>query len=254
MRVKERDRLAALGAMAAGLAHEVKNPLGAIKGAAQLLAEAQPRTTDEEFVGIILEEVDRLDRVVSSILDYARPRSTEVDPIDVNAAVRRTLQILAPSHDDQVAIAVELAENLPQVRIDAEQLRQVVMNLVTNAVQAMGGSGRVSVATAYRRTARATWPVTLANGAVEIRVADTGPGISTKVLKNLFIPFFTTKAKGTGLGLAISQRIVQNAGGTIDVQTSAGVGTTFIVVLPATGPLPVTTRTGAPPEEGVAAQ
>jgi signal transduction histidine kinase len=252
MRVKERDRLAALGAMAAGLAHEVKNPLGAIKGAAQLLAEAQPRKSDEEFVGIILEEVDRLDRVVSSILDYARPRSTEVDPIDVNGAVRRTLQILAPSHDDdQVAITLELSENLPQVRIDAEQLRQVVMNLVTNAVQAMGGSGRVSIATAYRRTARATWPVTLANGAVEIRVADTGPGISTKVLKNLFIPFFTTKAKGTGLGLAISQRIVQNAGGTIDVQTTAGVGTTFIVVLPATGPLPVTARVV---DEGVAAQ
>lgn len=250
MRIKERDRLAALGAMAAGLAHEVKNPLGAIKGAAQLLAEAQPRKTDEEFVGIILEEVDRLDRVVSSILDYARPRSTEVDPIDVNAAVRRTLQILAPSHDDQVTINVELADNLPQVRIDAEQLRQVIMNLVTNAVQAMGGSGRVAVATAYRRTARATWPVTLANGCVEIRVADTGPGISTKVLKNLFIPFFTTKAKGTGLGLAISQRIVQNAGGTIDVQTSAGVGTTFTVVLPATGALPVTTRSGATPDEG----
>lgn len=244
MRIKERDRLAALGAMSAGLAHEVKNPLGAIKGAAQLLAESQPRKADEEFVGIILEEVDRLDRVVSSILDYARPRSTEVEPIDVNAAVRRTLQILAPSHDDQVNITMQLADALPQVRIDPEQLRQVVMNLITNAVQAMGGSGRIAVATAYRRTARATWPVSLANGCVEIRVVDTGPGISTKVLKNLFIPFFTTKPKGTGLGLAISQRIVQNAGGTIDVQTTAGVGTTFNVVLPAIGPLPVTTRTG----------
>jgi two-component system, NtrC family, sensor histidine kinase HydH len=250
MRIKERDRLAALGAMSAGLAHEVKNPLGAIKGAAQLLAEANPRKTDEEFVGIILEEVDRLDRVVSSILDYARPRSTEVEPIDVNAAVRRTLQILAPSHNDQVNIAIDLAGDLPQVRIDPEQLRQVVMNLVTNAVQAMGGSGRINVATGYRKTARATWPVTLANGCVEIRVADTGPGISTKVLKNLFIPFFTTKPTGTGLGLAISQRIVQNAGGTIDVQTTAGVGTTFTVVLPATGPLPVTTTTRTPANEG----
>lgn len=243
MRIKERDRLAALGAMAAGLAHEVKNPLGAIKGAAQLLAEAGPQSSDDEFVGIILEEVDRLDRVVSSILDYARPRSTEVEPIDVNAAVRRTMQILAPSHDDQVDVTMELAGDLPQARIDPEQLRQVLMNLVTNAVQAMGGHGRLSIATTFRRTARATWPVSLANGAVEIRVADTGPGISTKVLKNLFVPFFTTKATGTGLGLAISQRIVQNAGGTIEVQTTAGVGTTFTIVLPASGPLPTTTRT-----------
>ncbi len=253
-RVKERDRLAALGAMAAGLAHEVKNPLGAIKGAAQLLAESTSEGAsvhDHEFVGIILEEVERLDRVVSSILDYARVRTSEVDPIDVNAAVRRTLQILAPSHGDQLEVDVELAESLPTARIDPEQLRQVVMNLVTNAAQAMGGRGRVSVATTHRRSARATWPVTLANGAVEIRVADTGPGISNKVLKNLFIPFFTTKAKGTGLGLAISQRIVQNAGGTIDVQTSAGVGTTFIVVLPAATPIPASTRAAA--EEGAAA-
>lgn len=242
-RVKERDRLAALGAMAAGLAHEVKNPLGAIKGAAQLLAEGQPRPSngnapahaepDQEFVGIILEEVDRLDRVVSSILDYARPHAGSLEPIDVNGAVRRTLQILAPTHAAEVDVVTDLADDLPTVRIDPEQLRQVLMNLITNAVQAMGGHGRISIATAYRRTARATWPVSLAQGAVEIRVADTGPGISTKVLKNLFIPFFTTKATGTGLGLAISQRIVQNAGGTIDVQTSAGVGTTFVIVLPA---------------------
>ncbi|MGZ3417908.1 MAG: ATP-binding protein [Polyangiales bacterium] len=244
-RVKERDRLAALGAMAAGLAHEVKNPLGAIKGAAQLLAETSGDAppSDQEFVGIILEEVERLDRVVTSILDYARLRSGEVEPIDVNAAVRRTVQILAPSHGEEVDVVVELTDELPTVRIDPEQLRQVLMNLVTNAVQAMGGKGRVVVSTAYRRSARATWPVSLANGAVEVRVADTGPGISTKVLKNLFIPFFTTKATGTGLGLAISQRIVQNAGGTIDVQTSAGVGTTFSIVLPAAAALPESTRT-----------
>jgi signal transduction histidine kinase len=239
-RVKERDRLAALGAMAAGLAHEVKNPLGAIKGAAQLLAEEaqdagdgrEARDGDAEFVGIILEEVDRLDRVVSSILDYARPRPTEVPPIDVNAAVRRTMQILAPAHGAELDLKVELEDELPSVRIDPEQLRQVLMNLVTNAVQAMGGSGRLAVSTDYRRRVRGA-AIAAEHGVVEIRVADTGPGISAKVLKNLFVPFFTTKTTGTGLGLAISQRIAQSAGGTIDVQTSAGVGTTFTVMLPA---------------------
>ncbi len=237
-RVKERDRLAALGAMAAGLAHEVKNPLGAIKGAAQLLIESEHEKPDSaegdrEFLGIILEEVERLDRVVSSILDYARPRSGAVDPTDVNAAVRRTMQILAPSHDEQTDVAIELAEGLPPVRIDPEQLRQVLINLVNNAMHAMGGRGRLSVTTSYRRSVRATWAIPLEHGAVEIRVADTGPGISNKVLKNLFVPFFTTKVSGTGLGLAISQRIVQNAGGAIDVQTAAGVGTTFTILLPA---------------------
>jgi two-component system sensor histidine kinase HydH len=234
-RVKERDRLTALGAMAAGLAHEVKNPLGAIKGAAQILAEqtqADRHEVDPEFVGIILEEVERLDRVVSSILDYARPRADEAHPIDVNAAVRRTMQILAPAHDEQVQAEVALVEPLPTAKIDPEQLRQVLMNLVKNAVQAMGGRGQLTVSTAYRRASRDS-SVAAPYGVVEVRVADTGPGISNKVLKNLFVPFFTTKSTGTGLGLAISQRIVQNAGGVIDVQSSPGVGTAFTIVLPA---------------------
>jgi len=233
-RVKERDRLAALGAMAAGIAHEIKNPLGAIKGAAQLLEnnEGEASGADPEFVGIILEEVDRLDRVVSSILDYARQRSPEVEPMDVNGAVRRTMQILSPTYED-TDVTVALAEDLPPARIDPEQLRQVLMNLVSNAVQAMGGRGRVSVVTSFRPVARATWAANAEHGLVEVRVADTGPGIASNILKNLFVPFFTTKAAGTGLGLAISQRIVQNAGGTIEVNSAPGVGTTFTILLPA---------------------
>jgi signal transduction histidine kinase len=104
---------------------------------------------------------------------------------------------------------------------------------VTNAVQAVEGTGKVLITTTYRKTPRPTWPDTLAKGAVEIRVTDSGPGISTKVLKNLFVPFFTTKAAGTGLGLAISQRIAQNAGGIIDVVSTQGVGSTFTFALPA---------------------
>jgi signal transduction histidine kinase len=255
-RVKERDRLAALGAMAAGLAHEVKNPLGAIKGAGQLLAESHDEggKSDQEFVGIILEEVERLDRVVTSILDYARPRSGALEPIDVNAAVRRTMQILAPSHDDGVEVGVELAERIPTVRIDAEQLRQVLINLVNNALHAMNGRGRLAVTTGYRRTVRAAWAAPLEHGAVEIRVHDTGPGISNKVLKNLFVPFFTTKTSGTGLGLAISQRIVQNAGGAIDVQSAPGVGTTFTILLPAAAPLEAPPKSGSERSSSPAAE
>ncbi|OJY18450.1 MAG: hypothetical protein BGO98_32465 [Myxococcales bacterium 68-20] len=249
-RMKERDRLAALGSMAAGLAHEVKNPLGAIKGAAQLLEEVTEGAPDadptvKEFLGIILEETDRLNRVVGSFLDYARPHAGNPVPLDINGAVRRSVQILSSQKSDEhVDLRLELAESLPRASIDPEKLRQVLMNLVQNAIQAMNGRGRVTITTNSRRAPRSGWVTSPPSGnsgrlppddaeVVEISVADTGPGISQKVLKNLFVPFFTTKEQGTGLGLAISQSIVQNAGGSIQVQSQQGSGTKFTITLPA---------------------
>jgi signal transduction histidine kinase len=238
--MKEKDRLAVLGQMAAGLAHEIRNPLGAIKGAAQLLADPPPDASidpaSREFLGIILEEVDRLDRVVGSVLDLARPHEGgAVVPTDVNAVVRRTLQIVsAEPGSEELKFEVTLDPSLPRVAIDAEQLRQVLMNLLRNASQAMKGRGKVAVSSRVRfgRGTRSGSPAS-DEPFVEITVADNGPGISEKVLENLFMPFFTTKEKGTGLGLAISQRIVQGAGGRIDVRSYEGKGSTFSVVLPA---------------------
>jgi two-component system sensor histidine kinase HydH len=233
--------------MAAGLAHEVKNPLGAIKGAAQLLEELQSAgsaSDSQEFIGVILEEVNRLDRVVGSFLDYARPHAGNPVPLDVNAAVRRTVQILSTQQAEGVDVRLELSEPLPRSKIDPEQFRQVLINLIQNAIQAMDGQGRVTVTTSVRRVSRVAWSSPHvadrssgprsdeASEFVEVSVRDTGPGIPQKVLRNLFIPFFTTKDQGTGLGLAISQSIVQNAGGTIDVQTQSGAGTKFTIVLP----------------------
>ncbi len=298
-RMKERDRLAALGSMAAGLAHEVKNPLGAIKGAAQLLEEVTEGTADPtttEFLGIILEETDRLNRVVGSFLDYARPHAGNPVPLDINAAVRRSVQILSSQKTDDVRlvltesspgtgdvgklqlgggsanterhvdIRLELADRLPRASIDPEKLRQVLINLVQNAIQAMNGRGCVTIATSTRRAPRTAWVTSPPSGnsgrlppddaeVVEISVADTGPGISQKVLKNLFVPFFTTKEQGTGLGLAISQSIVQNAGGSIQVQSQQGSGTKFTITLPASDdvlatPLPsISTSTASAPGE-----
>ncbi len=235
--MKERDRLALLGQMAAGLAHEIRNPLGAIKGAAQLLADPAPgREADpaeKEFLGIILEEVERLNRVVGSVLDLARPGDSSVVPVDVNAVARRTLQVLSAEPTPDVEVALTLLPDLPRVAIDPEQLRQVLMNLIQNAIQAIGHHGKVQVSTRVR-FGRGTRSGKENPGAfVEITVADTGPGISEKTLEKLFLPFFTTKEKGTGLGLAISQRIVQGAGGRIEVKSYEGKGSTFTVVLPA---------------------
>ncbi len=233
-KMKERDRLAALGEMAAGLAHEIRNPLGAIKAAAQYLESPSDVAVEpsREFLGIIVEETNRLNRVVSTFLDYARPYKGNPTPNDVGAVIERTLQVLQPGLPANVEVVRELTDNLPLVRIDPEQLRQVLMNLVQNAVQAMESGGRLGVASGLRATPIRSDPGEPA-AFVEIRITDTGPGISQKALGKLFIPFFTTKDKGTGLGLAICQRIVQTAGGGIEVRTQPDEGTTFTVLLPA---------------------
>jgi len=241
-KMKERDRLAVLGQMAAGLAHEIRNPLGAIKGAAQLLAEPtlEGRETEpREFIGIILEEVERLDRVVGSVLDLARETSGAVPPVDVNTVIRRTIQVLGVEWaSGDLVVQDELADDLPRVAVAPEQLRQVLMNLLRNAAQAVRDRGKVIVRSRLRKRERSH---ASEEGALQvvveryvvISVTDDGPGIPQSVLKNLFLPFFTTKEHGTGLGLAICQRIVQGVGGRIEVSTREGEGATFDVVLPA---------------------
>jgi signal transduction histidine kinase len=237
--MQERDRLAALGQMAAGLAHEIKNPLGAIKGSAQLLSEDHEGVSvdpsSREFIGIILEEVERLDRVVGSVLDYARPSRGNPGVTDVNAVVRRTIQLLASERHDGLVFDVRLADELLPIRADSEQLRQVLINLVRNAVQAMNGRGTVTLTTWQRHGWRPGWSGPSAGTDwVEIAVRDEGPGIQPQVLENLFVPFFTTKIQGTGLGLAISQRLIESMGGRILVASQPGQGSTFSVVMPAT--------------------
>ncbi|MSP25605.1 MAG: sensor histidine kinase [Myxococcales bacterium] len=234
VKMRARDRLAVLGQMAAGIAHEIRNPLGAIKGAAQLLAEPgqggpELEPSAREFVGIILEEVERLDGVVGSVLNLARENPVAVAPIDVNAVVRRTLQLLSTEwNDGRLAVDESLADELPRVAIAPEELRQVMMNILRNAAQAVSGAGRITVRTRARQGARPK-----VAGVVVITVTDDGPGIAAHILKQVFLPFFTTKEGGTGLGLAISQRIVQEAGGRIEVRSREGEGTTFNVVMPA---------------------
>ncbi|MFT7581590.1 MAG: two-component system sensor histidine kinase HydH [Myxococcota bacterium] len=242
--IRERDRLAAIGQMAAGLAHEIRNPLGAIKGAAQLVTEvdAEQRAV---FLGIITDEVDRLDGVVSQFLTYARPLKGLHDMIDVNQVIERTLTLVrADDHESQVEFVP--APNIAPIRSDPELLRQVILNLSRNAIEAMApqGGGKLLLTTALtwrspNKDARFREMDQLAF--VRIRVEDEGPGIPPEVMERLFIPFYTTKANGTGLGLAICQRIIKSLGGSIEISSRAGRGTTFGLFLPVHEPSTRTT-------------
>ena len=240
-RVKERDRLAPLGEMAAGLAHEIRNPLGAIKGAAQLLITGDGKPVGSaadtrEFLDIIVEEANRLNNVVTRFLDYARaerPGREGADKVDLNQVVRKTEQLLRQENLKNVELRVRLDDQLPMIAGDPESLMQVFLNLGQNALQAMPDGGTLEILSTRRRRSRLGY-----GQFAEVRFRDTGVGIPRDRLKKLFIPFYTTKQKGTGLGLAISHRIINQHGGTIEVRSTIGQGSTFSVFLPAAEPVP----------------
>ena len=223
-RLRERERLAAIGAMAAGLAHEIRNPLGAIKGAAEYLDPKEGGPVDVELLEVIVEEVNRLNTVVSQFLDYARPFRARFQDTDLNEVVKRTAKLVeAQRETNPDQIALDLDTSVPTIEADTEQIKQVILNLVLNAIDASRESSEaVKIQTRYLSSRRT----------VEIRVVDRGVGIPSEDLEQIFIPFFTTKQHGTGLGLAVCQRIVMNHGGTIHPESEIGRGTDFIIQLP----------------------
>ena len=218
------DRLAAMGELTAGVAHEVRNPLGVIRASVQLLEETVPgELRVSEAARVIKQEIDRLDRVIKALLDFGRPspptlRPTNVEDI-VTDVVMFTRQFAGRSG---VEITTEYAAVVALVPADADQLKQVLVNLVSNAVQAMEDSGGT--------IAVKVWDD---DSYVFISVADDGPGIPGELLDKIFDPFYSTRDAGTGLGLTIVHRIVDQHGGRLEVESTPGAGTTFTVALPA---------------------
>lgn len=230
-KVKDRERLAALGEMSAGLAHEIRNPLGAIKGAAQLLNPKAFSGAEQEFLSIILEEVDRLNGVVSQFLNYARPLRNGFGLVDINQLLQRTTQLLeAEEQMAHIQIDKNLQSTLPLLHADAEQLKQVFINLLRNGAEAMPEGGVIHISTELLEDADTP--------AVEIVFADEGEGINEERMKYIFVPFYTTKHNGTGLGLSICQRIIENHEGTIEIQSQPKQGTQFTIRLPVQRQLP----------------
>jgi signal transduction histidine kinase len=220
--IKRADKLSAVGQLSAGLAHEIRNPLASIDGAAEILEEnsVNPEIR-KETVGIIRKECARLNRLLSSLLDFARPRAPEWHSIDVEHMFDSVVQLLSHSTAKGISFQAYADGMLPRITGDPEQIRQVILNLAINAAQAMPGGGEV------RLVARQQ------GSEVVIDIIDQGEGIPEENLDKIFDPFFTTKHDGTGLGLSVVHRIVAQHHGTVSASRNAGAGMTFTLRLPA---------------------
>ena len=222
------EKLMALGEMAARIAHEIKNPLTAIGGFARRIASPKPGRGAPPFgryARIILKEVERLERIVNETLYFSREMVPAFRISNLNSEIREALSMFREELEEaRISTVTDLFPDLPVISVDPDQLRQVLWNLVSNALQAMGGTGTLTVST---RPA-APWE----GIGVVFQVSDTGGGIPHDVVHNIFNPFFTTKAKGTGLGLPIVHTIIEKHGGTIHLDNREGVGVTFSVFLP----------------------
>ena len=230
--VRRIDRLASVGTLAAGMAHEIKNPLVSIQTFAQLLPERyEERTFREKFGNVVVSEVTRINKLVQSLLDFARPRPRKVDYLNVADILERALTLLDNElSKNSVQVKREYAAQLPQVFGDSEHLYQVFLNLLQNAVQAMRGPIRTLTISATEEAADDG-----EGHALVIRISDTGAGIDEHDLARIFDPFYSTKEDGSGLGLAICHGILEEHDATIDADSVPGEGTTFTLTLPTAG-------------------
>ncbi|MDR2892695.1 MAG: hypothetical protein LBV80_06390 [Deltaproteobacteria bacterium] len=222
--VRRNERLTALGNLAAGVAHEIRNPLSSIKGLATFLANRLPAGgPEEEAARTMTQEVNRLNRVVSELLDFARPSGFVLTEADLNEVVRRTLRLAeADIKAKEVSLEFQPDADLSSVCVSAERLSQALLNLVLNAVQAVAPGGRLEISLEGLP----------AEDAFRIAVRDNGPGMNQEVLASIFTPYFTTKPTGTGLGLAIVHQIAEGHGGRVEVSSEVGQGSVFSIIIP----------------------
>jgi signal transduction histidine kinase len=216
------EHLATLGELAAGLAHEIRNPLAGIAGVIEIVGRDLPATSSARaVVKDVRLEIAQINRILTDLLQTARPHPPEIRPSDLNATVEHAV-ILARQHAFSMPIKIELEKdpNLPNVEHDSDQVHQLFLNLLLNAVQSIDGAGAIRVEVSSRKDQAA------------IVIIDTGRGIAPEHLPNIFRPFYTTKGNGTGLGLSLAHRITEEHHGRIEVTSEVGKGTIFLVVLP----------------------
>ncbi|MEJ2200998.1 MAG: ATP-binding protein, partial [Desulfuromonadaceae bacterium] len=222
------NQMAGVGQMAVGLAHEIKNPLAGIKVSLEVLAdELTLAPEDKELFARVINEINRMERLLRNMLNYARPPQPQFDLVDINQLLDYTLKNveLTTGRSASKTIAFErgFSSALCQVEADSSQLQQVFLNIFLNAIEAISQEGTIRVTTAMEADKR-----------IRIDIADTGKGMTEATIEEIFNPFFTTRNKGTGLGLAISKRLIEQHEGTIDVTSQPDQGTTFSLRLPQT--------------------
>jgi two-component system sensor histidine kinase HydH len=220
--MKRAERLYAVGQLAAGLAHEIRNPLASIAGASGILRRnAHLEETHVRVLAVIDKECQRLTRLLSNFLDFARPRPPKFQTVDVGALLQPVVELATHAIGNQpVRINKELAKDLPSIDCDPDLLRQLLLNLIINGVQSMPSGGEVTVSFSLR------------SGKMCLRVSDEGVGISAENREKIFDPFFTTKEGGTGLGLSVAHQIVEQHGGVLTAEANPTKGMTFTTLLP----------------------
>ncbi len=235
--MKRVEKLATIGEIAAGMAHEIKNPLASLRGSIQMLRENIPyEPVQDQLMHIILREADRLNGLVSEFLVFARPQAGKVQTILLDRIIEETVNLMRadPNCRDRIQITGRIHTGI-YVRIDPEHIRQVVWNLLNNAAESISGEGEIEVS---------LYPVKKTDACIS--VSDNGCGIEKKDLDSIFDPFFSTKPKGTGLGLSIVQQIISSYDGLIDIQSTPGEGTTVTIKLKRVPPPPLMESETAP--------
>jgi two-component system sensor histidine kinase HydH len=221
--IRRKEKLAAVGSLAAGIAHEIRNPLSSIKGLATYFGNKFAETDeDKESAGVMVREVDRLNRVISELLEFARPSELKLKQKNIKELLEHSVRLVqqdAKSNNIEIDLAV--SDGLPSALLDPDRFSQALLNLYLNAIQAMDEGGVLSVKSTLGE-----------EGEIKVEIADTGAGINPNDLNKVFDPYFTTKTKGTGLGLAIVHKIIEAHNGEIRIRSAPGKGTVFTLLMP----------------------
>jgi two-component system nitrogen regulation sensor histidine kinase GlnL len=231
--LKRADRLAMMGTLAAGLAHEIRNPLGGIKGAAQMLRRTIAKDSPLiEYTNIMIREVDRVNQLIEQLLDLSQPVKLNLAPVNIHEVLDEVLLLEDQAVDRQSKrVTKRFDPSLPPIRGDKAQLTQVFLNLIKNAFQAMAEAGTLTITTRVETDFHIRDQSAGRSKLIWVDIEDQGTGIKEKDLPHIFSPYFTTKTNGTGLGLAICYRIIKEHGGLIRVESAEGKGTVFRVSL-----------------------
>jgi PAS domain S-box-containing protein len=238
LQIRRSDRLASLGTLSAGMAHEIKNPLVSIKTFAQLLPERyQDSDFRETFSNLIGHEIDRIDSLVNQLLRFARPAKPVLKPMHVHEVLEKSLQLVGHRlYQKEIKLTRSWQADVDTIRADADQLEQVFLNFFLNAMDAMSRGGELSVTTEIRGASEWVAAISGSNGGthevLRVSIRDDGEGIRDEDIPHVFDPFFTTKDYGTGLGLSVVHGIIQEHGGQIEVESELSKGTAFHILLP----------------------